>query len=896
MLPWQPRSGRIVAMTRNAINTFFPSLRRTSFQTWHDGPLHSKIPSKTILHNMVIEDNYKYLEEPHHRETLKVNKREMWHTAAFSAKLDTGHGKFRVWGEMDARIVVSTREGGFDKGEERIGDYLYFTRTTKQDSTDIAYYRKKVGDTDLLAEELINPIVLQQQFGYRHCAIGICRVSENGKMIAYTLSVEGGDRFICHVKTIDNASIFHVIRSSNIVSIEFGGSNNFFYTECNELNRPYRVMMQELRPGLLPDPIEIYRDEDEEFFVDVRKTKDGKYITISSDSKTKGNVLVIPSTFPIIPKALKPLFAEGKPVEIANKEAWGWLEHHGGCFIMVTSANAPNFKIVYVREEVALREQMNAQWTELVPHDEKTQITDVDIFKTHLILFETTFGFEKSSQMRVINLEDGIEKSLDRNKDIVIHFPPLSYLTPGLNKNFSQDTINFTYSNIVTPSRECVYQLKNQLDADEVKWTHPHHLFTVRQHETFTPWDYLWPYHIYRDVATAEDGTDIPITICQKRDLFVDEITDADPLANTPRYCFLYVYGSYGEVPAMHFQLAPYVWLMRRRWTIAFAHVRGGGELPGWAEAGKGKNKMNTVTDFVRCCEHLIETGVTTTKHLIVGGNSAGCVPIAAAANMRGNTLFKYALMRAPFLDILNTMCDPTLPLSLAERGDWGDPLNSEEDMKRLLKYDPYYNINDNVRYPAMLISSALDDDRVPAWNAIKYVAKLREQRSRDQECDPAAAPLVLRLIPTGGHYYWSQNLPLAEEIAILCHMLHIPGPFAKNDDLDAMQQMHNYFETGLMDHDDQNQTFLKWDAWEYERIDFVTKMHRMNHEPNFRVLAAKKDPFYWDKVEPDEPIPPPMHTKADSEVNHASIDVGPDPFQMKSKKANVTIGDRKTK
>lgn len=886
-IPWLPKSQGILTFTRQLINRAFPHLRRQSTLPFHDGPLAKQVPQPVVMHGVPLApDPYAYMADLNDRETLAYLKAEMRHYSWVESKLDFKSGKHRIWAELDARVVVTTREGGFDKGEERIGDHIYFTRALQSDTSDIAFYRKKLGETDLLAEQLINPHELMKQLGYAHCQIGICRVSENGKMLAYTLSVEGGDRYICHVRTIDNAAIFHVIRSTNIVSIEFGSANNFFYTECNELNRPYRVMLQELRPGLLPEPVEIYRDDDEMYFVDVRKTKDGKFLTISSDAKSAGNVLVVPSSYPNIPKELKPLFPTHRPIEIAGKEAWGWLEHHGNCFVMVTSKDAPNYKIVYQREEVVLRDGKAAQWLDLVPHNDKVQISDVDIFKSNFVLFESTFGFEKSSALRILDISKGLEspEAQDRSNDKLVHFPALAYITPGLNKNFEQETMGFTYSNIVTPARDCVYQLVNRMTPTQVRMMSPHHLYTTRQHENFTPWDYMWPYHMYRDVLTSADGTDIPITICQKRDLFVDEITEADPLANSPRYCLLYVYGSYGEVPALHFQLAPYMWLIRRRWVVAFAHCRGGGEQPGWPEAGKGRNKPNTVSDFVATCEWLIKQGFTTAETLVVAGNSAGAVPIAAAMNMRGNTLFSLALLRAPFLDIINTMANPELPLTIAEREDWGDPVNNAEDLKVLKSYDPYYNINDRVTYPSMIVSACLDDDRVPAWNALKYVAKIRQQRSRKPNVDPIANPILLRLLSTGGHYLWNQNAPLSEEVAYLANMYDIPGPGAKFDDLDTMQQLTNYFDSGLMDHDDQTQTFLKWDTWERERIDFVSKMHKYGHEPNFRVLLAKKDPYYWSNTSREDPI---------LQAPPAEANVKSEPWKHQ-RNANMTLGDRK--
>ncbi|KAG5486693.1 hypothetical protein LSCM1_07946 [Leishmania martiniquensis] len=862
IFPWIPTSNVVYTLSRKVVNRWCPQIRSSCPLPMLDGPLPIEKPESLELHGKAQKpDPFRYMEDLFDRSTQDYANKEMQHFSLISSKFDFRHSKGRLWAELDAKVVVSSREGGYDKGEERIGDHVYFTRVVPgHDSNAIGFYRKRLGEVDLLAEELINPLLLQQHFGYKDCSIGVCRVSEDGRYLAYTLSVEGGDRYLCHIRSIDNASLFHVIRGTNIVSIEFGSGNQFFYTESNELNRPHRVMMQEIRPGILEPPIEIYRDEDEEFFVDVRKTKDNKYITIASDSKVRCNALVVPASFPVIPSPLKSFFKVGKPVEVAGKSVWNWLDHYNGNFVMVTSDNGPNYRVVYIRDEVALTYGKETEWKELVPHRDNVQITDVDLFNGRIILYESHFAFERIQHIRVIRCDGGLDAAArtPRGEDLVLHFPPLSTVTPGLNKNFGQESMSFVYSSLIQPPRDCVFNFNSDITSSQARLCAPEALFTQRQSEHFTPWDYMWPYSIYRDVCVSEDETEIPITICQRRDAFIQEATDFEAQPNTPKPCFIYVYGSYGEVPSMHFQLAPYMWMLRRRWTIAFAHVRGGGELPNWAQLGKGENKIKSIQDFIACCEHMVEMGYTKPELMVAAGASAGCVPIAAAMNMRGCGLFGNVLMRSPFLDIISTMSDPELPLSVAEREDWGDPLNSKRDLDLLKQYDPYHNVNDRVTYPGMMISACLDDDRVPAWNALKYVAKLRQQRAR-KDVDPVARPLVLRLRRSGGHYFWGDTENICEEIAFLCSQLDLEGPGKVLNDMDVMTHMHNLTATGAMDHDDQQKVFLKWDNWERERIDYHVKLNSFDWEPNFRKVKAQKEPFFW--------VP------TDSELNQKKVD-----------------------
>ena len=846
--PWIPNSSRLAQVSRKLVHLFAPSLRNRFPLPHLDGPLAVKEPHSSVLHGRPQkEDPFHYMEDLFDKKTVEYIRLEQAHFSLCDHKFDFKHGRGRVWAELDSKVVVSSREGGFDKGEERIGEWIYFTRTRYEGPGRwTVFYRKRLGEADIMAEELINPMKLQNEFGYEHCDVGVCRVSQDGQFLAYTLAVEGGDRYICHVKSIDSAALFHVIRS-NIVSIDFGSRNQLFYTEANELNRPSRVIVQEIRPGILPPPKEIYSDGDERFFVDVRKTKDNEFIVVTSDSNVGGNAVVFPSSYPSIPFQLKSFFTDGSGREVCGRESWNWLEHYKGYFLRVTNDSGRNHRVVYCRVEKVLRDGMAAEWEELVGQREDVMINDIDIFEGKLVLTELHFEFERTTQMRIVDLSKGLEAAAKsrREDDVFLHFPPLTSVTPGLNKNFDQEEISFTYSSIAQPPKDCTFVLKNTLTAEQCKLTPPSGLYTQRQAEQFTPWDYMWPYKSSRDVCVSHDGEQIPITIVQQRDAFVTELTDFENVPDSPKHCLIYVYGSYGEIPSLHFQVAPFIWLLRRRWTIAFAHVRGGGEKLGWADLGKKEKKINTVLDFVACCDHMVSQGYTRPELMVACGNSAGCVPIAAAMNLRGNSLFGNALMRAPFLDIVNTMLDPDLPLSLSEREDWGDPAGNAADLENLQKYDPYFNINPRVTYPGIFISACIDDDRVPAWNTLKYVAKLRHQRAL-KGVDPTEVPLILRMRNTGGHHVWSSLQEQSEELVFLAAQLDLEGPGKQLNDMDMMTHLSNLADAGVVDTVESEKVKLKWDNWERERQDYAEKLIYMTHEPNYRRLKSEKMPFFW--------------------------------------------------
>ena len=820
-----------------------------------DNADYSDYERPIVLHGAKLpHDPFAYMENPHHPDYIKYVRLEQKNWSRMSSKMNLQSSKHSIWKEQDQNTLFTTREGGYDAGEERIGNYVYVTREVGS-AGEVAFFRKRFGQVDLLGEELINPDKIKQQFGYAHCNLGVCRVSPDGKYLAFTISIDNSDRYICHLKSIENASVYHVIQGTNIISVEFGSENRFFYTDVNETNRPYCVKMVEVQPGLMPSAVEVFREDDEEYFVDIRKTKDGKYLVISADSKSQGrsNALVAPASYPIIPKYLKPFFPRPTFVEIASKKHWCFVEHHDDCFILITNDQGDNHRVIYTRDEFALKHGLGAEWKELIPCRKGIAISDNDIFRDTLVLFEQTDDFERQHQIRTIDLSKGIDAAAiegARENDAVLHLPPLALINPGLNRNMDQNAISFSYSTVCSPVKDCTFNFRNQLPEAKGKLVSPHTLFQTRQHETFTPHDYMWNYSIYRDLATSQDGTQVPITIVQMRDAFVEESSDFQGLSNLPKPCLLFVYGSYGEVPPMHFQLAPHMYLLRRRFTIAFAHVRGGGEFSGWAEQGRHKNKNKAVEDFIACCEFMTERGYTTPDQMTVAGASAGAVPIAAAMNRRGDTLFKLALLKSPFLDVLNTMLDPSLPLTLAERGEWGDPLNNAEDFETIKAYCPYTNINDRVTYPSIILSTSLDDDRVPAWNAVKYAAKIRRQRDRRTasggDVDPFASPILLRVQGDGGHGLWHQPVHWNEELAFMSNLFDVEAGLRKPMDVDTSRLTENQAATGIIDEDDAQKSYLRWENWEQERLDYHSKLQRLEFEPNYRQLKAAKAPYFW--------------------------------------------------
>eukprot|EP00759_Apiculatamorpha_spiralis_P020700 PhF_6_TR26038/c0_g1_i1/m.36665 len=227
--------------------TLFTNLRNRYAFPEMDGPLADEKKDTTegsappVLHGQRLpSDPYAYMENLRNADTMKYIKLEQKHWSKLDKKLNLTSAKFGIWNEQDGKALFTTREGGYDAGEERIGNYLYVTREVGTGG-ETGFFRKRFGQVDLLGEELINPDKIKQQFGYQFCNLGVCRLSTDGKYLAFTMSIDNSDRYICHVKSIENSSVYHVIQGTNIISIEFGSENRFFYTDVNELNRPFVV-------------------------------------------------------------------------------------------------------------------------------------------------------------------------------------------------------------------------------------------------------------------------------------------------------------------------------------------------------------------------------------------------------------------------------------------------------------------------------------------------------------------------------------------------------------------------------------------------------------------------------------------------------------------------------
>lgn len=569
---------------------------------------------------------------------------------------------------------------------EKRDEYYYYTRTEAGKQYPI-YCRKKGA---LSAKEEIMLDVNRVAEGNSFLSIGTHKVSPDHKLMMYLADTDGSETYTLFVKDLRSGRLLPE-RITNTSGAEWANDNRtIFYSTLNDEHRAYKVFRHEL--GTDPkDDVEVYHEKDPSFYyLVIAKTKSKAFITITLVSATTSEVHYVSADRP------------GEELKLMRPRKPGVLylaTHFGDRFFIVTNEDAINFKIVQAPDSSISTET----WEDLVPHRENVSIDVSDFwpfvepFKDRLAIFERE---NAQGRIRVLDLRD--------MSSHIVEFPERIYMAyPVENPDPGSEVLRIKYFSRVTPNTVYDYDLNTrqlvQLKQDTVPG--------------YDPADYVQDM-VY---ATAEDGKKIPITLVHRREIRKD--------GRNPAY--LFGYGAYATFEWAHtdfdYRIIP---LLERGFVCAHAHVRGGGELGrGWHEDGRMLRKMNSFTDFIACAEHLINEGYTSSDKLAITGGSAGGLLIGAVTNMRPD-LFKVVVMRVPFVDVLTTMADPTIPNTAGEFEEWGNS-NIREHYLYMKQYSPYDRI-ERKNYPNMLVTAGLNDTRVCYWEPVKYVAKLRAAKTDD--------------------------------------------------------------------------------------------------------------------------------------------------------------------
>jgi oligopeptidase B len=651
-------------------------------------PTAEKRPYSETVHGDVREDEYRWLREKGSPDVTAYLEAENAYVDAVTAPLEPF--KDALYAEMLARIQETDLSVPYPQG-----GYLYYSRTEEGKQYPI-HCRRKRHAVDAAEEVTVDLNALAE--GHPFLGLGAYAVSDDGNLLAYSTDVTGFREYTLHIKDLRTGELLPDT-IEKVGSVQWATDNEtLFYSTEDDAKRPYRVLRHVVGSAAdgTADAL-VYEETDALYHAFLSRTRDREYLFVGSVSSTTSEVHYQRSDDPL-----------GAPRLIALRDAATEHEYHadhrdGLFYIRTNRGGADNFRLV----TAPVSDPVEANWTEIVAHRPEVMLEDIDLFADHLVLSEREGGLPR---LRV--------RSFATGDDRAIGFPEPTYAASlDTNREFQTSVLRFRYQSLITPPSVFDYDMQT-------------HERTLRK-ETPVLGGYDRALYVseYRH-AVASDGTRIPISLVRRRD------------AAGPAPCLLYGYGSYGiSIPASF--SSGRLSLLDRGMVFAIAHIRGGGELgEAWHDGGKLMEKRNTFTDFIACAEYLIGEGLTAPDRLAVSGGSAGGLLMGAVANLRPE-LFRAVLSYVPFVDVVNTMLDDTLPLTVGEYLEWGNP-NEEPAYRYMLSYSPYDSI-ERVSYPTMLIRTSLNDSQVMYWEPAKYVARLRTHKTD-------ANPLLFKTNMAAGH------------------------------------------------------------------------------------------------------------------------------------------------
>ena len=571
----------------------------------------------------------------------------------------------------------------------RYGDYYYYSRT--EEGKQYPIFARKRGSLDAPEEITLDLNALAQ--GHPFLALGAYQVSDDGNLLAYSLDVTGYRQYVLHVKDLRTGNDLGVA-IPRVDDVEWASDNKTLWlvTEDDVSKRNdkfWRFRLGDKSPAL------VYDEKDELYDIGVGRSLDRKYIFLEATSKSTYETRYVPAATPNA--ALKVVI----PRRIDHRYE---VEHHNGRFLIVTNSGAEDFRVVAA--PVGMPDEKH--WKDLVPARPGVHVNGLTVFDDYAIVDERRGGF---AGFEILDFKTGKLTLLTFDETVHAAFP-------SQNREHRSSTFRYSYTSFVTPSS--VFDLDLRTGKRSL----------LKQTEV--PGYDSKAYVSELQYAVARDGTRVPIALVYKRGIKRD---GSAPL-------LLYGYGSYGISTEPTFSASRLV-LLDRGVVWASALIRGGGELgEKWRTAGHLKAKLNTFTDFIDSAQYLVEAKYTSRDRLAILGGSAGGLLMGAVANLRPD-LFKAVVALVPFVDVMNTMLDPSLPLTTSEYLEWGNP-NVKADYDYMMRYSPYDNVKAQA-YPAMLVRVSINDSQVPYWEGSKLVAKLRALKTDHH-------PLLLEVNFGAGH------------------------------------------------------------------------------------------------------------------------------------------------
>ena len=634
-------------------------------------PVAAKIPHEIVTHGHVRVDNYYWLNQRENPEVVAHLEAENNYLAEMmkpSAQLQE-----ELYQEIRGKIKETDESVPYLEN-----GYLYYTRTVEGGEYSIQCRKK---DSPGAGEEILLDIN-EMAKGYSYYGVGGLSVSPDNKILAFAVDTVSRRNYTVYFKDLTTGEML-----SGNIPMTTGGvvwandNKTVYYVLRNPVTlRSEKIMKHTLGTSVTEDEL-VYFEEDETFDVYIYKTKSGKYLMIDSGSTLTNECRYLDANNPS---------GQFMVVQPRIRGLEYSVNHAGDHFYILTNSDAVNFRLMRTPAGKTGIEN----WQEVIPHRGDVFISGFDLFKDYLVLQERKEGI---NQLRIMPWKGNGEHYITFDEEVY---------TVGLNVNrvFDTKVLRFAYTSLTTPATVYDYNMESREKV------------FLKQDEILGGFDSA-SYETKRDFATAADGTKIPLSVVYRKGFVKDG----------SRPALLYGYGSYGITtdPRFSLRILP---LLDRGFVYVIAHIRGE-QFYGrqWYEDGKLLKKMNTFTDFNTCAQYLVDSGYTSTDRLFAKGGSAGGLLMGAVVNLRPD-LYRGVIANVPFVDVVTTMLDETIPLTTSEFDEWGNP-KAEEYYHYMLSYSPYDNVEAKA-YPAMLVTTGFHDSQVQYWEPAKWVAKLRELKT----------------------------------------------------------------------------------------------------------------------------------------------------------------------
>lgn len=635
-------------------------------------PVAKKIAKTLSIHGHDRIDNYYWMRERENPELIAHLEAENAYKSA--AMKDQEKLKNDIFEEIKGRFKPDDRSAPY-----LLKGYYYYNRF--EAGKEYPFFCRRKGSMEAKEEIILNVNELAE--GESYCQVGGMALSKDHNMLAYGIDTQGRRIYTLRILNLTTREYVEEEIPGATGNMVWAEDNEFlFYSmQDSETLRSDKIFRHKVHTDPAQDVL-IYEEKDDEFRCYVSKTKSRKYLEIGSSSTLVTESHILEANSP------EGEFRCFHPREAKHEYS---IDHIGDHFYILSNDQAENFRLLRCHENNTSK----ADWEEVIPHRKEVLLEDIDLFDEYLVLEERNEGL---TQLRVMPAyEEASSYYLEFNDPTYT-----AYL--GFNPESSSKTLRFGYQSMTTPAT--VYEMDMISKKRNI----------IKQTEVLGGFN-SEDYQSERIFATAEDGTEIPISLVYNKTL--------GPAKNRP--LLLYAYGSYGYSMDPSFSMAR-LSLINRGFVYAIAHIRGGSEMGRyWYDTGKMLHKKNTFTDFIACGEHVLAKGYTEAGKLFCAGGSAGGLLMGAVLNMRPD-LFEGVVANVPFVDVVTTMLDPDIPLTTGEYNEWGNP-NDKEYYEYILSYSPYDNVEAK-DYPHLLVISGLHDSQVQYWEPTKWVAKLRELKT----------------------------------------------------------------------------------------------------------------------------------------------------------------------